>query len=264
MSEAATEARQLALPFDEPDQFAAADFIEAASNSAARAALAAPDTWVNARLILWGDAGCGKTHLARIWAGTQGAEIVAASRLRAPVSPQATALLIEDIDIMVAPVALLATLERASAARCRVLLTSRSPPARLAIELADLASRLRASLTIQIEPAEPALLDALLMRLASARQLTLTAPLRQFLLSRLPRRPAVLREAIARLDRYAMALGTAPSRRIAERLLGELADPPECDPECDPERDPESGPRRQDRPQDRPMENHETDIRSLL
>ncbi|HQT85538.1 MAG: DNA replication protein [Acidiphilium sp. 37-64-53] len=245
-----TVARQLALPFDEPDQFAASDFIEAPSNRAARVAFAAPSTWVNGRLVLWGDAGCGKSHLSRLWGAEREAEIVEASQLRQALSSSRAAIVIEDIDAMAAPVALFATLERASASRQPVLMTSRTPPARLAIDLADLASRLRASLTIQIEPAEPALLDAMLVRLAAARQMTISASVQQFLLGRLPRRPAVLREAIARLDRYALALGTAPSRRIAERLLGELADPPEEEQSI-----PQSG---------RTAEFHETETPSLL
>jgi chromosomal replication initiation ATPase DnaA len=222
-------ARQLALPFDEPDQFAAADLIEAASNLAARAALDVPESWVNGRLVLWGEAGCGKSLLAHLWGAAHKATIIAASRLREPLSSPGAAIVVEDIDAMAAPIALFATLERATAAGQPVLMTSRIPPARLTIALADLASRLRASLTIQIEPAEPALLEALLVRLAAARQMTLSPSVHQFLLNRLPRRPAIMREAVARLDRYALALGSAPSRRIAERLLGELTDLPEDD-----------------------------------
>jgi chromosomal replication initiation ATPase DnaA len=215
------------LPFDEPDVFTAADLIEAPSNQAARAALAKPTTWVNGRLVLWGEAGCGKSHLATLWSASHTATLISASRLRGPLSPDNPAVVIEDIDTMAAPIALFALLERATADGLPVLMTSRTPPARLTIDLADLASRLRASLTIQIEPAEPALLDALLVRLAAARQMTLTPSVHQFLLNRLPRRASVLREAIARLDRYALALGSAPSRRMAERLLAKLADPPE-------------------------------------
>jgi chromosomal replication initiation ATPase DnaA len=224
----------MALPFDEPERFTVADFIEAPSNAAARAALAAPADWVNRRLVLWGEAGSGKSHLAWIWATRTGATRLDAARLRTPASSDGAPLVIEDIDAAAAPLALFATLERATQATVPVLMTCRTPPARLPIELPDLASRLRASLTIRIEPAEPDLLDTLLHRLAAARQMSLSPALHQFLLTRLPRRPAVLREAITRLDRYALALGTAPSRRLAERLLDELADPEENDLEASP------------------------------
>lgn len=219
------EPRQMALPFDEPDRFAEADFIEAPSNAAARAALEAPENWVNRRLIIWGEPGSGKSHLAWLWTERRGATLLDAARLRAPVSPHHAPLVIDDIDAAANPLALFATLERAAQEAAPVLMTCRIPPARLPVEPADLASRLRASLTIRIEPAEPALLEALLFRLAAARQMSLSPALSQFLLTHLPRRPAVLREAIARLDRYALALGTAPSRRLAEHLLDDFAEP---------------------------------------
>lgn len=219
--------RQMALPFVEPEHFAAEDFVEAPSNAAARAALAVPADWVNGRLVLWGEAGSGKSHLAHLWAAETGATVLHASRLRMPISPHGAPVLIEDIDIAADPLSLFATIERARSQNKNLLMTCRTPPARLTIEPADLASRLRASLTIRIEPAEPALLETLLLRLAAARQLVLPPALRQFLLTHLPRRAAVLREAVARVDRYALALGSAPSRRIAELLLAELGDPPE-------------------------------------
>ncbi|GBQ07326.1 P-loop NTPase family protein [Acidiphilium acidophilum] len=254
MSDTAATSRQLALPFDEPEPFSAEDFIAAPSNAAARAALAAPETWVNARLIVWGAAGCGKSHLASVWAAEHGAATIVAARLREAWQPPSAAMVIEDIDVMASPVALFATLESAAGRRSPVLMTSRQPPGRLTIPLPDLASRLRASLAIPIEVAESALLDGLLLRLAANRQLVLPTSLHQFLLHRLPRRPGVLREAIARLDRYALALGTAPSRRIAERLLAELTDPPEASAPEEPKRG--RG--------DDYIENHESGTRRLL
>lgn len=229
------EARQLALPFDWPERFDAEDFIEAPSNAAARAALDAPDRWVENRLVLWGEAGSGKSHLAAIWAARTGARRLAAWTLRSPVSADAPSLLIEDIDALVDPAALLGTIERARHAGIPVLLTSRLPPARLDTGLPDLASRLRASLTIAIDPPDDDLLAGLLLRLAARRQLHLSTSVRQFLLQNLPRRPAILREAVARLDRASLATGRKLSRAMAERLLADLADPSDADPAEDDE-----------------------------
>ena len=222
------EARQLALPFDWPERFDAEDFIDAPSNAAARAALVCPESWVENRLVLWGEPGCGKSHLAAMWAAKTGARSVAAWTLRSPLTADAPGLVIEDIDAVDDETALLGTIERARHDGLKVLLTSRVPPARLDAGLADLASRLRASLTIRIEPPDDALLDALLHRLAARRQLHLPAPLRQFLLRTLPRRPATLREAVARLDRASLATGRKLSRPLAEPLLADLTDPPEA------------------------------------
>lgn len=227
-----TKARQLILPFVEPEVFAREDFIEAESNAMARAALANPETWVNGRLVLWGAEGSGKSHLAAVWAATRGALLLSATTLRAPIEPPACDIVIEDIDAVIDPLALLACLNLAQALGRMTLLTCRIPPARLEIGPPDLASRLHASLTIGIGSPEDALLDALFRRLAAARQMTFSDGLRRYLLARLPRRPDVLHQAIARLDRTTMAHAARPTRRLAEAALGDLFEPggtPGCD-----------------------------------
>ena len=231
-------ARQLALPLDEPSGFSPDDFTPGACNAEARVALANPDAWVNHRLVLWGEAGCGKSHLTAIWAQATGAPIIAASTLRTPIHTenQATPLVIEDIDATADPLALLANLNIAHAAPRPVLLTSRTPPARLALDPADLASRLRASLIIEITPADDQLLAMLLDRLIAKRQLRLNEPLRAYLLSHLPRQPGILREAVTRLDRAALARGIAPSRRLAEHILVDLLDSSEPEAKLPPDR----------------------------
>ena len=227
-----TEPRQLALPFDDQQSFEAADFIEAPSNRAARTALDHEEEWVNRRLVIWGEAGSGKTHLLHLWAARRQALRLNAPSLRQAVVPEmkgfgADGIAIEDIDAPASEEALLHTLNAAQAAAVSVVLTSRQPPGRLGVRLADLASRLRASLTIQIEPAEDALLESLLLRLCAIRQISLPAPFRQHLLTWLPRRASVLHEAVARLDRAALAHGGLPSRAMAVTLLHDLLVVPE-------------------------------------
>jgi chromosomal replication initiation ATPase DnaA len=218
------EPRQLALPLDEPVGFSPDDFVPAPSNAQARIALAHQSMWINHRLLLWGDSGCGKSHLASVWAQTSGAQMLHAASLRSPIAVDdtETPLVIEDIDTAIDPIALLASLNIAYAAQRSVLMTARIPPARLQIDPADLASRLRASLTIEITQADDRLLGDLLDRLAANRQLRLSAPLRHYLLTRLPRQPGLLREAVTRLDRASLACGVAPSRRFAEHVLIDL------------------------------------------
>lgn len=221
------EPRQLPLPFDESLRFNATDFIGAASNKAARAALAHKQDWVNQRLVIWGEAGSGKTHLLHLWAEREGALKLSAPSLREPVASDTADLAIEDIDALASEQALLHTLNAAQATSVNILLTSREPPGRLTFQLADLTSRLRASLIIQIEPAEDALLDTLLLRLCAVRQITLPAQLRQYLLTQLPRRSSVLREAVARIDRAALARGGLPNKAMATTLLADLLITPE-------------------------------------
>jgi chromosomal replication initiation ATPase DnaA len=217
--------RQLLLPFAQDKGFDAADFCPAPSNAPAREWLAQPKAWTNGRLILFGPAGSGKTHLLRIWAAANQAETHDGASLNFPPRTPDAPIAIDDSDIVTDPRTLLHLLNAAAEAGQPVLLTARQSPARQSFKLADLASRLRASLAVEIRPPEDELLDMLLTRLAAERQLTISPSVRHFLLTRLPRTAAAIREAIARLDHASLGRGIRISRTLAASLLQEMADP---------------------------------------
>lgn len=126
---------------------------------------------------------------------------------------------------------LLHLLNAAAEAGFFVLLAAGAPPARWGVELPDLASRLRATVAVEIGRAEDELLGALLRRLLAERQLVVAEPLLEWLLRRLPRSQAAMREAAARLDRAALAAGRAVGRAEAAEVVAGMTDAGESDPE---------------------------------
>jgi chromosomal replication initiation ATPase DnaA len=209
--------KQLPLPFPDLPHYAAEDFVTAASNELAQEFLAKPTSWTNGRLVLWGEPGCGKSHLACVWAGDHGVRPIHGPTLRGLPDRQPGPVAIDDADMVPDEAALLHLINSAAEAGQPVLLTAQTPPSRTAYTLPDLASRLRASLAVQILPPDDNLLATLLGRLAADRQLTLDLPVRNFLLTRLPRTPGALREAVARLDK-----GSLGHRKITRTLATDL------------------------------------------
>jgi chromosomal replication initiation ATPase DnaA len=216
--------RQLALDFPHEPRFAASDFLPADSNAEARAWLARPAGWPQRRLALWGEPGCGKTHLLHIWAARNSAIRLAGPGLRFTAFPRAP-LAIDDADLA-PPRDLLHLLNAAAEAGQALLLAARTPPARWPATLPDLASRLRATTAVEIRPAEEALLRTLLARLLAARQCAVPEAVQDWLLLRLPRTQAAIREAAARLDRAALAAGRPANRALAAAVLAEIAELP--------------------------------------
>ena len=223
---AAAPARQLALPLPHRPQYGA-DFLPAGSNEAARVWLARGAAWPQRRLALWGDAGTGKTHLLHHWAEANDAELLAGPALPGlPVAPTRP-IAIDDADACADEAALLHLMNHVAEAGFLLLLAARLPPARWRVELPDLSSRLRAILAVGIAPAEDELLRALLARLLAERQLAVSASLQDWLLLRLPRTPAAIREAAARLDHAALAAGTRITRGLAAEQLADLLGGPD-------------------------------------
>jgi len=219
------EKRQLGLPFAHRAEFAHATFLETPSNAAAVAWLSRTAEWPGGRLAVWGEAGRGKTHLLHRWAGRVGGRVVLASLLEfgAPTCP----LALDDAEAGTGDeVRLLHLLNAAAEAGHPVLLGARAPPARWHVTLPDLASRLRATPSVEIGGADDELLGTLLTCLLAERQIAVPPSVQSWLLLRLPRTPAAVREAAARLDHATLAAGGAVTRSIAAAVLEDMADPP--------------------------------------
>ena len=92
--------QQLALPFPYEPLYDPRDFIAAPSNEAALAWLDRVQDWPERRLTVWGEAGCGKTHLLRNWAARVGAELLDGRALHSPDAlPRHGAVAIDDADL---------------------------------------------------------------------------------------------------------------------------------------------------------------------
>ena len=212
---------QLLLPFRHQPRFDARDFIEACSNREAVAWLATE--WPERRLALFGPSGCGKSHLLHIWAERCAAVVLSGPALVSLDDlPTDGALALDDADTVSDERLLLHVLNTARDRGLRLLLSGRSAPSRWAARLADLSSRLRAMATVEIQAPDDELLAALLMRLTADRQLAVTQAVQEWLLLRLPRSAAALREAVVRLDRESLVSGTAITRALAAKVLKDL------------------------------------------
>ena len=212
--------RQLPLPFPHEPRFDAGNFLAAGSNDAALTWLNRTADWPAGRLALWGDEGRGKTHLLRIWAARVRATVLTWPPPGDDGAPVAAGpIAIDDADMITDEHGLLHRLNAAREAGVPVLLTGRTPPSRWNAALPDLVSRLRAMTAVRIDPPEDSLLEALLVRLLNERQMTMGDGARAWLLTRLPRTAAAMREAVARLDHISLAAGGRITRDMVAEVV---------------------------------------------
>jgi len=218
---------QLALALGHVESLAREDFLSGTSNAAALALIDRWPDWPDQAVVLAGPEGCGKSHLAAIWAKEAGARFISARSLAAEAVPAALAtgaLVVEDIAAgQFDERAMFHLLNLAREEQAFVLVTARSQPAGWTIDLRDLASRLRALPVVTVGVPDDALVRAVLVKLFGDRQLAVDESLVTFLARRIDRSVAAARVIVAELDREAMQQGRPLSRPLAAGVLAAAA-----------------------------------------
>lgn len=224
---AVAQPRQLALALPHAESLSRDDFLEGPGNAAALALIDRWPDWPNRVMWLAGPEGCGKSHLATIWAERSGARVISAQALTPDLVPLALAtgaLVIEDIDRGERnEPALFHLMNLARQDEADLLMTSRTAPAAMPFELRDLISRLRAVPVIDMAPPDDALLRALIVKLCADRQMVVDESLVSYLATRIERTFAAAKHAVELLDREGLRLGRPITRALATELLRQAA-----------------------------------------
>ena len=219
-----TVARQLALALPHAENFSREDFLTGESNAPALSLIEHWPDWPDRALAIVGPEGAGKSHLASIWADIAGARRVSARALRETNLPAALAtgaLVIEDATGDLDERALFHLLNLMRQQAAFVLMTTTTAPATWRVELADLASRLRAIPTVDLRAPDDALLRAVMVKLFADRQLAVDEALIAYLSPRIERSVAAARAAVEDLDREALRQKRPVTRALAAELLGQ-------------------------------------------
>ena len=220
---------QLALDLGHRQALAMDDFVVAPSNSDAVQWVDHWRDWPAPALVIYGPAGCGKTHLAHVFRALTGAVLLSPDMLDEAEPPQ----LMGDNRYCVLGDAgrtcesreerVLHLYNMLAEQGGRMLMTARRPPARWGVSLADLRSRMNALPAIEVSPPEDALIAAVLDKMFADRQLRVQPGVIDFRVARLARSFARARRAVAMIDEAAMAARrnvTVPFAREVLRANG--------------------------------------------
>jgi chromosomal replication initiation ATPase DnaA len=215
--------RQLAFALPHAESLTRDNFLEGPANEAALTLIERWPDWPNRIMLLSGEEGSGKSHLASIWAEQSGARTISAHALTAASVPNALAtgaLVVEDLK----PEgfderALFHLMNLAREEAAFMLVTARVPPSALEIELRDLRSRLRAVPVVSLAPPDDRLLRALIVKFCADRQLAVDESLVGYLVGRIERSYGAARRAVELLDSESLRLGRPVTRALAAELL---------------------------------------------
>lgn len=218
--------RQLALDLGHRAALGREDFLVAPSNRDAVAWLDRWPAWPAPALVLFGPAGCGKTHLAEVWRQHSGAGLIAAGSIAAAALPvlSGAPLVVEDADRGFEERSLLHLYNMIAEAGRHLLLTARTPPSRWQLALPDLRSRLLAVPAVAVQPPDDSLIAAVLVKLFADRQLRIGSEVVGFLVERMERSFAAARAVVTALDAAALEGRRNVTVPLARQVLQDLGE----------------------------------------
>ncbi len=214
--------RQLALALDHAESYAREDFLSGPCNEGPLHLIDSWPNWPANAVALVGPEGSGKTHLAMMWAASAGARVISARALREAELPSALAtgaLVVEDAPTKADERTLFHLLNLASEERASLLFTARTAPVTWPVAIPDLASRLRALPVVTLQAPDDAMLRAVIVKLATDRQLMLDESVVGYLSTHIERSFAAARAAVIALDNEALRLGRPATRALAAELF---------------------------------------------
>lgn len=207
-------AAQLSLDLGHRTALGREDFLVSSSNEVAVTWIDLWPAWPGPALALHGPAGSGKSHLCQVWLAASGAVRIDAAKLAALEPPEllgtAKACALDDVETVfgqgdVCTGRLLHLYNMVAARGGHMLLIGRTAPARWNVTPRDLATRLAAATAIEMQAPDDALIEAVMTKLFSDRQLRVGTKVTGFLIRRMERSLDAARALVEALDRAALA-----------------------------------------------------------
>lgn len=200
--------KQLTLPLELPPAFDTKDFVVSSSNEDAYRWLMRWPNWPNRLLSLYGDEGCGKTHLSHIWQFNTKARYLKGqdfdttnveTLFEAPFL-----FVLDDAHLIEKEEKLFHFYNHLIQSKGALLLLSRTPPARWETQLPDLRSRLNAIPAIKIHSPDETLLLQVIQKLFNDAQIHVEETAIRFLLKHMERSFESARQWVETLNNQAL------------------------------------------------------------
>lgn len=225
---------QLPLEFPHRPSLGREDFMVAGCNSEAVANIDLWPNWPYFAICIYGPEGCGKTHLANVFAQMVAMHtnhpyripFIKANQLNKEMAhtlfEQSPQIVIEDLHNLTNQEAMFHLYNTYRDLGGNILFTSNQAPARINFTLPDLRSRMNIIPALEIKAPDDDLLMALLVKLFTDRQITPTPELLEYLLKNMYRSFSYTRKLVEEIDNISLAKKRAISINIAKEAIATL------------------------------------------
>lgn len=219
---------QLTLHLSEPKSFNADEFITLPCNQVLVEQLLDAAHGSSPLTIVFGGDKSGKTHLAHVWADYYNANFLPDNFLKideidfpelAKLVSQG-AIVIDDIDKKpICEKTIFHIINLAKQAGTPLLFTSSKPLLLWQIQLPDLLSRLKAAKHLEIPSPDDLLVQAILIKSFSEKQLNVAETVINYILPRVDRSVAAVTQIVDKIDEYALKQNKPITRSMVAKMF---------------------------------------------
>lgn len=200
--------QQLVLTLPLSPSYEEHTFVETSANWEA---LSWVNQWPNGStfVVIYGDAGCGKSHLSQIWRSRSRASLIVPSDVPYLSPMEAadlnTAFIVDHYDEIEDEAWLFHFYNIMKEKKGSVMFCGRVSPGQKEFHLQDLSSRLRSVVSIHIQLPDDNLLKGLIRKLFQDRGLEATPDILKYLMNRIERSYENIHKIVREIDEYAYA-----------------------------------------------------------
>lgn len=227
---------QLPLEFAPCPSLDREDFLVAPCNVEAAQMIDNWPDWPFFAVCIYGEEGCGKTHLANVFANNVSVRnnypyripTIKAKDIRLDTPHKLFArhrcLIVEDLTAKINNEAMFHLYNLYRNEGGNILFTSQLAPARLHFQLPDLRSRMNIVPSIEIKAPDDELLSCLLVKLFMDRQITVSPELINYIIANMQRSFSFARKIVAEIDRISLSRKRAVTLPIVKEAFDILAE----------------------------------------
>lgn len=230
-----TRTQQLLLDLSLKPNYSEIDYVKSPCNWEAAEWVHRWPEWPMKMIAIYGEPGCGKTHLAHIWQGKTGARFLTPSDIL-NLSPhdalgEASAVILDNVEALFPKEAnpdaavedwMFHFYNLVKEKNADLLFCSLRPPTQWAVRLPDLRSRLATILSIAINPPDEEALKAVLFKLCSERGMVLSVEVGEYILRRVERSFDHILSLVDTLDKRTLSQHRQLTLGLVREVLSQL------------------------------------------
>lgn len=199
---------QYHFPLELAEDYSAGSFFVAEANAEAFGLIERWPDWGSAYgLLIYGEEGCGKTHLAHLWQQKSQAMLLTPDLLqsKAYLNVPVPSFVVEQLEqIGAGEEAFFHFLNHVQQQKGYLLCTSRVAPVDLPLRIRDVRSRVMGLLQVKVSPPDEALLASLMLKRFSDKQLKVSPDVIAYAVNRIERSYRAANQLIQAIDAKAL------------------------------------------------------------